>query len=112
MGEEAHPQPAEHALGDSSREILGDKSRGLHGRGGPQVEDRDPEQALGPTLRQVFIHDLLHQEGWDQLQPRPQEHRDAHQREPPAPGREHDPELAQRDTTGLRGRGYTVRVVH
>ena len=95
MAEEAHPQPAEHALRNDGREILGQKPHHLHGCGGTQVQGRDPEQALGPAQRQVLIHDLLHQERWSQLQHRAQEHRDAHQGEPPAPGLEYGPQLAQ-----------------
>ena len=103
MGEEAHPQPAEHALRNDGREILGQKSHRLHGRGGTQVQGRDPEQALGAAQLQMLIDDLLHQERRHQLQHRAQEHRDAHQGEPPAPGREHGPQLAQGHTTVLLG---------
>ena len=94
MAEEAYPQPAEHALRNGRREILGQKPHHLHGRGGPQVEGRDGEQALGPAVGQRPIDDLLHQQRRSQLHHRAQEHRDTHQGEPPAPGLEHGPQLA------------------
>jgi hypothetical protein len=65
MAEEAHPQPMKHALRNGSREIFGQKTHHLHGRGSPQLQGRDPEQTLGPAQRQLPIHDVLYQERWD-----------------------------------------------